>query len=205
MGGDLGQVRDDQHLVVPRERPQAPPDRIRGAAADPRVDLVEHERRRVVRRGEDLLDRQRDAAQLPARRDLRQRARRLARVRGEPEDDLVGAGRIERDGVAVRAPRPPRPAPAGRRPTSTANAPARKPRTAQRLVRGDAQALGGRAAPLRQHARGLGDARGAAARRRPRAGGARRPGPPGARSPPPRARAWAMTAASSSPYRRSSE
>ena len=36
MGGDLGQVRDDEHLVVPRERPQAPPDRVGRPPADSR-------------------------------------------------------------------------------------------------------------------------------------------------------------------------
>ena len=52
-------------------------------AADPGVDLVEDEERRVVGRREHDLERQREAARLAARRDARQRSRRLAGVRGE--------------------------------------------------------------------------------------------------------------------------
>ena len=101
MGGDLRQVGHAQDLVAAGERPQAPPDRIGAAAADPRVDLVEDERRRVVGLGQDLLDRERDPAHLAAGRDPGERPRRLAGVRGEQEDDLVDAGRVERDRVAV--------------------------------------------------------------------------------------------------------
>src|SRR5919204_241664 len=37
VGRDLREVRDDEDLVAPRQRPQAAPDRIGGPAADPRV------------------------------------------------------------------------------------------------------------------------------------------------------------------------
>ena len=101
VGRDLGQMGHAQDLVAPREGPQAAPDRVRAPTADPRVDLVEDEDRRVVGLGQDALDRQRHARQLATRRDPGQRPGRLARVRGETIDDLVDAARIERDRVAV--------------------------------------------------------------------------------------------------------
>ena len=75
--------------------------RVGAPTADAGVDLVEHERRRLVGGRQDLLDRERDPAQLATRGDPAQRPGGLARVRCEPEDDLVDAGRVERDGVAV--------------------------------------------------------------------------------------------------------
>ena len=101
MGRDLRQVGDAQHLVATREGPQAAPDRVGAPPADPGVDLVEDEDGRVVGLGEDALDRQRDARQLAARGDPGERPGRLAGVRGEAVDDLVGAAGIERDRVAV--------------------------------------------------------------------------------------------------------
>ena len=98
---DLGQVGDAQDLVPAGEGPQAPPDRVRAATADPRVDLVEDEDRRLVRLGQDALDGQGDPRQLPARGDPRQRPGRLAGVRGEAVDDLVDPAGIEGDGIAV--------------------------------------------------------------------------------------------------------
>ena len=77
------------------EIPQAPPDRVRAPATDPAVDLVEHEARRVIDFREDLLDGKGDATQLTARRDPRQGAGRLTRIRGDPEHDLVDAGAVE--------------------------------------------------------------------------------------------------------------
>ena len=110
MGRDLREVRDAQHLVAAGQRPQAAPDRVGAAPADARVHLVEHEGRRRVRLGEDLLDRQRDARQLAAGGDPGERAERLAGIRGEAIDDLVHAGGIEGDRVAIelhrRLPRP---------------------------------------------------------------------------------------------------
>ena len=56
---------------------------------------------RRVRVREHCLDRERDARQLAARGDPAERPRGFARVRCEPEHDLVDARRVERDGVAV--------------------------------------------------------------------------------------------------------
>ena len=98
---DLGQVRDAQDLVAPRETPQAPPDRVGAAPADAAVHLVEDQRRRRVGLGQDPLDGEGDPGQLAAGRDLRERPRRLAGVRGEAIDDLVDAGRIEGDRIAI--------------------------------------------------------------------------------------------------------
>ena len=101
MGRDLGQVRHHEDLVVPRQGPQAAPDRIGRPTADARVDLVEHEGRRGVCLGQDLLDRQGDPRQLAPGGDVGQRPGRLAGVRGEPEHGLVDPGRIERDRVTI--------------------------------------------------------------------------------------------------------
>ena len=122
-----------------RERPQAPADRVGRPPADPGVDLVEDERRRVVGGGEDLLDRERDAGQLAARGDLREGARRLARVGREPEDDLVGAGGVEGDRVAVEL---------DRRLVGPAAAGRRRPRTRRPGSRGCAAPRRGAAEPL---------------------------------------------------------
>ena len=101
VGGDLGQVRDAQDLVAAGQGPEAPADRVGAPAADARIDLVEHERRRLVGLGEDLLDRERDPGQFAARRDPGECPGRLARVRGQSIDDLVDPRGIERDRVAV--------------------------------------------------------------------------------------------------------
>ena len=101
VGGDLRQVGDAQDLVAPGERPQASADRVGAATADPRIDLVEDEDGRGVRLGDDPLDGQGDARQLAAGRDARERPGRLAGVRGEAIDDLVGADGVEGDRVAV--------------------------------------------------------------------------------------------------------
>jgi hypothetical protein len=101
MGGDLGQMGDAQDLMPARQCPQAATDRIGAPPADSRVDLVEDQRRGGVGRGEDLLDRKGDPAQLPTRGDPGQGARRLAHVRSEAEDHLVDAAGIERQRVAA--------------------------------------------------------------------------------------------------------
>ena len=94
-------MRHAQDLVTAGQGPQAPTDRVRTPSADPRVDLVEDEDRRLVRLGQDLLDRERDPRQLAAGRDPGQRPRRLARVRRQTVDDLVGAAGVEGDGVPI--------------------------------------------------------------------------------------------------------
>ena len=66
MGGDLRQMGDAQDLVSTTEQPEAPTHRIRAAAANARIDLIEDQRRGRVGLGKDLLDRQRDARQLAA-------------------------------------------------------------------------------------------------------------------------------------------
>ena len=106
--------------------------------------IVEHERRRLVRGGEDLLDRERDAAHLAAGRDPRQRPRRLAGVRGEAVDDLVDA-RSHRTRPRRRRSRPParrgRPV-AGR--ATTSKTPAGKPSSSSTPPTSAVSAAGGR-------------------------------------------------------------
>ena len=79
--GNLRQVGDAEDLPAGGERAQVLADRTRGVAADPGVDLVEHEQRAgagrrpgsAVRHAEQ---RQHHPRQLAARGDLAQRARR---------------------------------------------------------------------------------------------------------------------------------
>src|SRR5262249_36732541 len=59
---DLGQVRDRDHLRALRGTGERAADGVRGLAADPRVELVEHER---VAAGDDG-DRERDPRELAA-------------------------------------------------------------------------------------------------------------------------------------------
>ena len=199
VGGDLGQVRDAQDLVASGEGPQAAPDRVRAAPADPRVDLVEDEDGRLVGLGQDALDRQRDARQLAARRDPRERPGRLARVRGEAVDDLVGAARVERDGVAIeldrglvrRRPR--------RRPSATSKTPAGKPSSSSTSPTAVGERVAGRPSRLRQGAGRRRDRGRAAPRPRARAGRAPRRGRASRSSSAAARSPWAMTSASSSP------
>ncbi len=67
----------------------------RGLAADPGVDLVEHEGRHRVGAGEHDLDGQHDPGQLAARGALAERQGRRAGVGGQPDLHLVGAVRAE--------------------------------------------------------------------------------------------------------------
>ena len=98
---DLWEVGDDEHLVAPGKRPQASPDRVCAPPADAGIHLIEHEGRRLVGPGENLLDRECHARQLAPGRDPGQRPCGFSRVRGEPEDDVVRTGRIEGQGVPV--------------------------------------------------------------------------------------------------------
>ena len=72
--GDLRQMRHAQHLARVRRAPAASADGRRHGAADAGVHFVEHERRDVADFARHDLDRERDARQLAAGRDARQRA-----------------------------------------------------------------------------------------------------------------------------------
>ena len=76
---DLRQVRHAQHLRPLAERAQLAPDDFGHAAADTRIDFVEHQAGQRVALGRGDLDREADARQLAARGDFRERPRRLAR------------------------------------------------------------------------------------------------------------------------------
>ena len=73
-------MRDAQHLPARAELAQHRPDRRRDGAADADVDLVEDQRRHLADFGEHDLDREREARQLAAGRDARDRAQRLLRM-----------------------------------------------------------------------------------------------------------------------------
>ena len=89
--GDLRQMRDAEHLMIPAQRAKPLPQRRCIAAADASVDLVEHEQWRFVGRGQDDLERQRQPAGLAARRDPGERPWWLTRIRGKGEGDTVRA------------------------------------------------------------------------------------------------------------------
>src|SRR3989449_591154 len=92
-GGDRRQVRDAQDLPAGADGRQLLADHRRGAAADPRVHLVEHHGRRALVPGEDDLQRQHAARQLPPGGDARQRPGGLAGVGREAELHALGAAR----------------------------------------------------------------------------------------------------------------
>src|SRR2546422_217484 len=92
-GGDRRQVRDAEDLPAGADGRELLADHRRGAAADPRVHLVEHHGRRALVPGEDDLQRQHAARQLPPGGDARQRPRGLAGVGREAELHALGAAR----------------------------------------------------------------------------------------------------------------
>src|SRR6266850_6843381 len=92
-GGDRRQVRDAEDLPAGADGGQLLADHRRGAAADPRVHLVEHHGGRALVAGEDDLQRQHAARQLSPGGDARQRPRGLARVGREAELHALGAAR----------------------------------------------------------------------------------------------------------------
>ena len=97
---DLREVRHAEHLVMAAQGRERAPDRGARLAADPGVDLVEHERRR--RLGQHDAQRQHRARQLAARRGLGERPGGLARVGREQERDVVGAVVADRRGSVGR-------------------------------------------------------------------------------------------------------
>ena len=77
---DLRRMRHRHHLHLRGEAREPLPDRVRDRAADAGVDLVEHQRRRRAAVRQHDLQRQQEARELAARRDLHQRARPRARI-----------------------------------------------------------------------------------------------------------------------------
>ena len=61
---DLRQMRDREHLVMRRNVAHRITDHETGAPADPRVDLVEDQRRHAVQAREDRLEREHHAREL---------------------------------------------------------------------------------------------------------------------------------------------
>ena len=88
---DLRRMGHRQHLHALRQPRQPLADRVGDRAADPGVDLVEDQRRRRAAVGERHLQRQQEARQLAARRDLHHRPRPRAGIGAHPELDLVDA------------------------------------------------------------------------------------------------------------------
>ena len=92
-GGDLRQVRDDDHLPVGGDLLELAPDRLGRAAAQPGVDLVEDVGQDLVGARQRLLDRQHDARQLAARGDLARAAAADRRGWARTEAHAIGARR----------------------------------------------------------------------------------------------------------------
>ena len=103
--GDLRRVRDGEHLHALGKPREPPADRLGDGAAGAGVDLVEDERRRRAAVGERHLQRQQEARQLAARRDLHQRAGLGAGIGAHMEGDAVEAVGRDRALVRPRAPR----------------------------------------------------------------------------------------------------
>jgi len=83
---------DAQHLVLASEQRERAADGHPGFAAEPGVDLVEHQGRRCFRQNHP--QRQHHPRQLATRRRPRERSGRLAGVGREQERDLATVGRV---------------------------------------------------------------------------------------------------------------
>src|SRR5205085_4057177 len=102
--GDLRQVRDADDLIPGGELLQFAADDFRNAAADAGVDLIEDERRGGGARRcfeERGGDRELNARQLAARRDLLHRLRLFAAIRRDENVDAIEALFAERDRSVV--------------------------------------------------------------------------------------------------------
>lgn len=86
-GGDLGQVSNHQHLTGRTEAIECGSNGRRRAPADPRIDLVEHDRLLIGR--EDQTQREHRPCQLATGRHLRQRKGWHTRVRSKKKPNLV--------------------------------------------------------------------------------------------------------------------
>ena len=88
-GRDLRKVRHTEHLVLTSQPGEGSTHCRPRFAADARVDLVEHQRRRRFR--QHHTERQHRARELAAGRGLGEWPSRLARIGSEEEGDVVGA------------------------------------------------------------------------------------------------------------------
>ena len=93
---DLRRMRDGEHLHALGEPREPPADRLGDGAAGAGIDLVEDQRRRGAAIGERHLQRQQEARQLAARRDLHQRPGLGAGIGADVEGDPVEAVRRDR-------------------------------------------------------------------------------------------------------------
>jgi hypothetical protein len=59
-GGNLGQMRNAENLVLRRQLGEYPTDPFCDGAADPRVHLIEHDHHVAIRTPERILDRQKE-------------------------------------------------------------------------------------------------------------------------------------------------
>src|SRR3990172_968114 len=92
VGGQLRQVGDAQHLVVARQAPQLLPHDAADAPADPLIDLVEDQSRRLVGASQDALQAEHQARRLAAGGDLGQRLQPFPRIGRYLELCLVQPG-----------------------------------------------------------------------------------------------------------------
>jgi hypothetical protein len=109
-GGDLGQMRDDEHLTRTGEAREAAAHGDPRPPADARVHLVEDERRDLVEIGEDASAREHHSGELPSRAGSRERQLVPSGDGREPQLNSLGPvgsriRRLERhpDGGALHA------------------------------------------------------------------------------------------------------
>ncbi len=100
-GGELGQVRNAQHLVSLGQFPQFPPDDGSHPAADALIDFVEDQGRGLVGARQHTLQSQHQAGRFAPRGDLDQRFEPFAQVGRHQELDLVKPGGGVRQPAAV--------------------------------------------------------------------------------------------------------
>ena len=99
---DLRGVGHGEHLRPPGEAREALADGVGHRAADARVDLVEHQRRRRAAIGQHDFQRQHEARKFAARGDFGQRAGPRAGIGLHPELDAVDPLRPAVSGIARR-------------------------------------------------------------------------------------------------------
>src|SRR5262245_38290387 len=89
-------MRDADHLVLARERDEPFAHAACGLTAETRVDLVEEQEPPAIRVAQRVAKRQQQTRKLAARGRIAQPARRLARIRREPERSALAARRSGR-------------------------------------------------------------------------------------------------------------
>src|SRR5215212_8108645 len=92
-------MRDDDHLVILRQRPERLANDLTGSSTDPDVDLVKNQGGSLVGFGEDRLHRQHEPCRLATRGDLTQRLESFAGVRSDQKRYAIHSRRINQESL----------------------------------------------------------------------------------------------------------